>query len=138
MKLVEQLLEVQKDLPSLVKDKTNSHFGNSYVTLNALMDAIVPHLNAHGLLLVQAPTHIDGTPALATTLICPETAEELASVTPLLVDKNNSQGLGSAITYMRRYALMSILGLVADEDDDGNAASKGVLVATSKDRKSVV
>jgi hypothetical protein len=41
----------------------------------------------------------------------------------LPLDKNNAQGAGSAVTYARRYSLQSIAGVVADEDDDANAAS---------------
>jgi hypothetical protein len=42
---------------------------------------------------------------------------------PLMLDRDNSQGFGSALTYARRYALTAVLGLVADDDDDGAAAS---------------
>jgi hypothetical protein len=52
---------------------------------------------------------------------------------PLLLDKRNSQGLGSAITYARRYALTAVLNLVADEDDDGNQASSPPAAAQHKD-----
>ena len=42
----------------------------------------------------------------------------------LVMSRDDAQGYGSAMTYARRYAIMGMLGLVADADDDGNAASK--------------
>lgn len=43
---------------------------------------------------------------------------------PLLLDKQNPQGLGSALTYAKRQSLMAVVGIVGEEDDDGNLASK--------------
>jgi hypothetical protein len=47
----------------------------------------------------------------------------IRSYLPIINEKNNIQGLGSAITYNRRYALSAIVGIISDEDDDGNSAS---------------
>jgi hypothetical protein len=84
--------------------------------------AVRPVLNKHGLVYAQFPTNLDGAPALETMLIHAESGEDIAAVMPLVLTKNDPQGYGSALTYARRYALLSILGLVGDEDDDANSA----------------
>lgn len=120
MDIYAALLEVQKKAPRVQKDAINPHFRSTYVTLNAALDAVLPLLNEHGILLVQAPD-ADG---LRTELIHPESGTQISSWAEMPKD-DNPQKLGSAITYFRRYALMSMLGLVGDEDDDANVASAG-------------
>lgn len=117
------LLKVQKEIPRIQKDSINPHYGNRYISLKALVEAVIPVLNNNGLVLTQFPTGTSQEPVLETVLTVAETAHSISSSMPLLLEKENPQGLGSAITYARRYGLMSILGLVADEDDDGQAAS---------------
>lgn len=109
------------------KEAINPFFSSKYITLDSLMEQVLPLLNRVGLVLTQFPSYIatQGTvvPALRTRIDHPESGEFLEDTSPLVMDKENPQGQGSAITYMRRYALMAALGLVADVDDDGNAAS---------------
>jgi hypothetical protein len=123
--VIGKLLEIQTTgFEGLTKDSTNPHFRNTYISLGKLLDVVLPVLNAHGLLLVQTPSGDDaGVPTLKTSIIDAETQETIEGEVPLMLEKDNPQGLGSAITYARRYALMSMLGIVADEDDDGNKAS---------------
>lgn len=124
--VAQALLAAQKEAPALQKNAINPHFSNRYISLDSLMEQVLPVLNKHELLLVQAPTTLeDGvTPALRTTLEHPASETCTTSVMPLILDKQNPQGQGSAITYARRYALMAMLGLVADTDDDGELASQ--------------
>lgn len=126
--LAEALLAVQREAPTLQKNAINPHFRNKYVSLESLMEQILPILNAHDLVLLQTPTQInygdEGKLGLRTRVIHTPTGDELADVMPLELQKRDPQGQGSAITYGRRYALMALLGLVADEDDDGNAAKR--------------
>lgn len=121
--ITKALLEVQLQAPSLQRDKINPHFGSRYLSLESLMEAVLPVLNDHGVVLVQSPTTDDG-PVLVTRLIHAESGEEIATTTPLLMEKQTAQSFGSAMTYARRYALMAMLGLSADADDDGAEASK--------------
>lgn len=116
--LAKALLAVQQEAPKLQRDGINPHFGSEYVTLESLMQTVLPILNAHGVVLVQAPA--EG--VLVTRLIHADTGEVEAARTPLMLTKQDPQSQGSAITYARRYALMAMLGLAADADDDGNAA----------------
>ena len=120
--LESKLLAIQKDLPSLKKSAENPHFRNTYVPLETVLSELLPKLNEAGLLLVQAPSDVDGQPALTTGIYDTETDEALEFSVPLVLDKQTPQAVGSAITYMRRYSLMSILGLVGEPDTDAEAA----------------
>lgn len=118
------LLYVQSELPKLKKDKNNPFFKSKYVPLEQVIEVVLPILNKHGIVLVQTPTTLGGQPALKTILW--HVSDEKVEDTMLLSSKtpNDPQAQGSAITYARRYALMSLLGLIGDEDDDGNRASQ--------------
>lgn len=120
------LLEAQQKAPPIPKTAENSAFGgkSKYVSLDTLLELLVPVLNAAGLVLTQQPTHVDGQPALRTRIVHGESGEADESVMLLMLSKSDPQGQGSAITYARRYSLMAVLGLSADADDDGNAASR--------------
>jgi hypothetical protein len=125
--LHEALLEVQKEALQLElpKSKTNPHFGHAYTPLDVVLGAVVPLLNKHGFVLIQSPTwagNESAMPALTTTFIHVPTGEKLENTALLLPGRNDPQGQGAAITYLKRYAIMSILGLTSDEDDDGNAS----------------
>lgn len=129
MQLAKGLLAIQKEAAELDlrKDSTNPHFKNNFLSLKGLTDKIVPLLNKHGFVLLQSPSHIAGAqpePALTTILMHSATGYSVEATMPLVLDKDNPQGQGSAITYARRYALMAMLGLVAEEDDDGQSASQ--------------
>jgi hypothetical protein len=121
--LAQALHGFQKDAPPIHLDSTNPHFRSRFASLPSVVEAIRPALNKHGLVYMQFPTNLDGAPALETMLIHAESGEDIAAVMPLVLTKNDPQGYGSALTYARRYALLSILGLVGDEDDDANKAT---------------
>lgn len=123
MKLEQALLAAQGDMPHLQRDAINPHFKSKFISLDTLMENVLPVLNKHGLVLLQLPTTVDGQPALRTRLVHAESGEGLEDTMLLMAAKDDPQGQGSAITYARRYSLMSTLGLVADEDDDGNKAT---------------
>ena len=124
MSLAKALVAFQAEAPALPLDGVNPHYGNRFTTLDALVTSVRPVLAKHGLSFVQLPTHYDGQPALRTVLLH-ESGERLEDVMLLKEAKPDPQGQGSALTYARRYALAATLGLVADEDDDGNATKDG-------------
>lgn len=118
------LLAFQAEAPELQRDKINPHFRSAYLSLETLMDHVLPVLNRAGIVVSQLVCVTDaGAPALRTVLLHAKSGESIESTMLLLSAKDDPQGQGSAITYARRYALMAALGLVADEDDDGNKAS---------------
>lgn len=118
----DKFLQAQQEFPKLQKDGENPHFRSSFITLDNLLDKVLPVLNKNGLSLVQSVTSVDGVPALLTQVSDGEKAVE--STMLLMMKSNDPQGQGSAITYARRYSLMALLGLAAGEDDDGNAANE--------------
>ena len=120
--LMKALLAFQQDAPALQRDAINPHFRSKFVSLESLVAATVPVANKHGLVVSQFPTVIEGLPGLRTLIIHAESGEYLEDAMLLMAAKDDPQGQGSAITYARRYALMDALGLVADEDDDGQRA----------------
>lgn len=117
--LAAALLAFQAEGVKLQKDAINPHFRNRYISLDSLIETVLPVLNSCGLVLLQLPTEIDHTPALTTRIVHAESGESVEATMPLQLQKTDPQSQGSAITYARRYALMSFLGLVADEDTDG-------------------
>jgi hypothetical protein len=121
------LLAFQRDAPAIQTDSVNPHFRSRYVSLHALLEAVLPVLNRHGLVLVQMPTG-DG---LRTTIIHADSGEYIEATMQLSVEKPTPQAQASAITYARRYSLMAALGLVADEDDDGNQATAAPATRTA-------
>lgn len=120
--LAQALLAFQADAPPIHLDATNPHFNSKFASLAGVVAAVRPALNRHGLVFSQPTTNLGGIPALRTTLIHAPSGEQLDEVTPLVLAKNDPQGYGSALTYARRYSLLSILGLVGDDDDDANSA----------------
>jgi hypothetical protein len=73
----------------------------------------------------QAPTELVGHPALETKLVHAPSGEEMSSVTPLLLPSGaDSQSWGGAISYARRYSLIAMLGLAAEDDDGQSARAK--------------
>jgi len=121
---MDKLLEIQRELPKIGKDGDNPYFHSSYLTLEKLLDVMLPLLNAKGLLLIQAPEVVEGNGVLTTRIIDPLDGIIIETQMLLATKSNDPQAQGSAITYARRYALMAILGIVpAETDDDGNAAT---------------
>jgi len=111
------------EIEGATKSATNPHFKSKYADLGAVIDAIKPALIANDLFFTQA-SHVAEDGVCVETVIHHQGGETL-SCGKLYVpaNKRDAQGFGSALTYCRRYALMTAFGVPA-EDDDGNAASK--------------
>lgn len=122
--LATALVAAQSEMPKVPKNGTNPHFHNQYVTLDDLLDAVRPVLNRHGLAVVQMPSMTaEGQPALSTTILH-VSGERIEYQMPLVLQKQDMQGVGAAITYARRYMLAAALGIAEGVDDDGNQASQ--------------
>lgn len=121
--LSKALIEVQKNLQPAVKDAVNPFVKNRYATLNSVMDTCRSALLDQGVLLTQYPVPVEGENlGLVTKLVHAESGQFQASLAVIPLSKPDPQAMGSAFTYGRRYALSAMLGIVAEEDDDGNAA----------------
>jgi len=116
------LAAAQAEMGKALKQANNPHFRSKYADLGAVMDACLPALNRNGIALIQ-PTIDDDGGRYVKTVLLHASGETLECRVPLIVQKNDMQGYGSAVTYARRYGLMCMAG-IAPEDDDGNAAAK--------------
>ena len=118
--LTEKLMKVRDEIQPIKRDGRNPHFKSNYATLENVIDAVTEPLknngfflfhrginNEHGMCITTELLHIDG--------------DGIHTEIPLVLGKNDMQGLGSAITYARRYGILSLLNLPT-EDDDGNDA----------------
>ena len=120
-KLFDKLLEAQKKIGAVTKDKTNPFFKSNYADINAFIDVVKPVLTEVGIVLLQPLTNIEGEPAIKTVLMSGDEKIEEIVVLPKNPDP---QKMGSTITYFRRYALQSLLFLQAEDDDGNNASDK--------------
>ncbi|QSM01104.1 ERF family ssDNA binding protein [Mycobacterium phage Nanosmite] len=124
--LAEALVAAQAEFGAVAKDTANPFFKSKYADLPAVKAEAQPVLAKHGLAVIQEPKYvvIDGkVHDTLTTIVVHKSGQAKASTMILRPVKADPQAQGSAITYAKRYAFMAVLGLVADEDDDGNAAS---------------
>lgn len=117
------ILQAQATMEGVKKAAKNPHFRSRYADLAAVIEATVPPLNEQGVAVLQLPGMDEHGVTLTTILGHGATGAYLESTSRTPVDKNNAQGVGSAITYLRRYALQAALALPA-VDDDGNMASQ--------------
>lgn len=119
IEITKALIAFHNEIGKIKKDAKNPYFKSDYATLSSILDAIKVPLTSNGLTFVQFP---DGENGLTTRLMH-ESGQWMEATYTMIPAKNDPQGLGSAITYQRRYSLGAVLGLNIDNDDDGNAAS---------------
>ncbi len=117
------LSKAQGQLKNAKRDKLNPFFKKKYADLASLWDTCRPVLSTNGLSIVQGVSSNEMNVNIS-TLLMHNSGEWIESELILHAEKSTPQSMGSAITYGRRYSLSAMLGLVADEDDDGNEASK--------------
>jgi hypothetical protein len=119
-KLADALAKAQKHFGKAVKDKTAGagRFSYSYADLNSVLEAVKDALSEQGLSVVQSPVGVSG----LVTQLMHASGEYLRTFMDMPIKDNmDPQKRGSAITYARRYALMSVLG-IAGADDDAQSA----------------
>lgn len=118
-KLAEALAKAQGDIEGASKDSLNPHFKNAYADLASVWNACRKALSANGLAVVQTTKngHDGGTITVVTTLMH-ASGQWIRSELTMKAQQNTPQGIGSTLTYARRYALAAMVG-VAPEDDDG-------------------
>lgn len=123
--LAKALIAAQSQLQPAKKDSVNPHFRSGYASLQSVFDAARPALAPQGLAVSQGFTNgTNGETVTVTTTLLHSSGQWMRSALTMKPSKADPQGIGSAITYARRYSLAAILGIVVDEDDDGNAASQ--------------
>lgn len=117
------LAKAQGAIKGAAKGKANPFYKSSYADLACVMDACREALSKNNIAYIQS-TQFDADNKWIETLLVHSTGQWVSSRYPVKPVKDDPQGMGSAVTYARRYSLMALVGIVAeDEDDDGNAAS---------------
>ncbi len=119
--LVLALSIVQGKVEGAVKSSTNPHFKSKYSDLSEVWNACREHLAAQSIAVIQTPS-IEGSDSYLETIVAHKSGQWIKGKMKLINNKGDMQGLGSAITYARRYSLAAMVG-IASEDDDANAAS---------------
>ena len=123
--VLSKLMKAKQKIGSVKKDSKNPFHKSNYASLNAYIDASEEHLLENGLILIQAGNGSFSNPMIVATLTHPESGQWIKSYLPILNPKQDSQGLGAAVTYMRRYSIATLLGLVAEDDDGETAVGRG-------------
>jgi hypothetical protein len=114
------LAKAQTEMGKALKTAVNPHLRSKYADLGAVMEACFDALHNNGFAIFQ-PCGSDDRGQYVATILAHESGDALESRVHLIIGKNDMQGLGSAITYARRYGLLGMAG-IAPEDDDGEAA----------------
>ena len=122
MNLIESLAKAQSEMTHAHFDQTNPHFKSKFASLKSVIDAVKPALNNNGIFLLQV-SHPVETGVGIETIFCKGDEKLSTGIVVAPVDKANAQGLGSALTYAKRYSLAMATSISADSDDDGNAAA---------------
>ncbi|MCR1798288.1 ERF family protein [Staphylococcus warneri] len=124
VELNKALANFHKEVKQPMKDANNPFFKSKYVPLENVVEAIDDVAPKHGLTYSQYPVTTENGLVGISTVLLHESGEFIefppATTKP---DKNTPQGVGSALTYMRRYSLSAVFGITSDQDDDGNEAS---------------
>lgn len=120
-KLAVALSKAQGEMENAAKKSTNPHFKSKYADLAEIVNTARPVLTKHGISLIQIPS-FDMQIASVETILLHESGEWLSGISSSPLQKQDPQGIGSATTYLRRYAAAAMCFL-AQEDDDANSAS---------------
>ena len=121
--LVEALAAAQAEMQNAVFD-SKSNFSkngkNNYASLTSVRNAVIPVLTKHGIAVTQEVVLHEADPYMRTSLRKGD--DVIDGVVPMIFGKKDMHGVGSAMTYARRYGLGAICGIASDEDDDGDMA----------------
>jgi hypothetical protein len=120
--IYKDFIKAQKEFGPALKTSTNPHFRSKYADLSACVEAVIDGLNNNNFALIQNTGECDNGVCVETILLH-ESGESIKSgQLRVPAQKQDPQGYGSALTYARRYSLMTVCG-IAPEDDDGHAGS---------------
>jgi hypothetical protein len=120
--IAKALAAAQQVIGVAQKGATNPHFRSKYADLQAVDEACRPALSKAGIAIVQACDYFETQVAVTTRLVHGESGEYFESTIHVPVTKQDAQGVGSALTYGRRFGLSALAAVPAGIDDDGNSA----------------
>lgn len=122
--LIGALAKARKQFKPVVKTETNPFFKSKYADLANVIEATVDGLSDNGLAVLQPPAFEKPTGTVGIlTLLAHSSGEWIKAILDMPVAKGDAQGVGSAITYGRRYSYSAVLNVASELDDDANAAS---------------
>lgn len=130
-KISADLAKAQSVLKNPGKDAVNPHYRNEYLTLGSGLNVIRDTLSKHNIAFIQA-TRIDGDILILETRLTHSSGEWLEAEYPVCRFPAKPQEMGSAMTYAKRYALFSFVGIAGEDDDDGNAANNTTIAAPAR------
>jgi hypothetical protein len=134
--ITKALVKVQEKIQNPTTTAKNPFFKSKYAPLDEILAMVRPILAENGLVVLQEASG-DGSFATISTILMHDSGEYLKTAALTLKPvKTDPQGIGSAITYGRRYALLSILGLAGEPDDDANVATHGAATPEKAEPKS--
>lgn len=119
--LAAALAKAQLEVENASKTSANPHFKSRYADLAEILNTVRPVLAANGLSVVQLPSY-EHPNASVETVLMHSSGQFIGGKCSAPVSKPDAQGVGSAITYLRRYSLAAVCG-IAQEDDDAASAS---------------
>lgn len=120
--LAAALAKCQGEMTPAIKDSTNPHFKSKFATLYSIWQACREPLSKNGLSVVQTMGS-ENDRLYLTTKLMHASGQWISSVTQVISARQDAQGIGSALSYFKRYSLSALLGIcTADEDDDAEAA----------------
>lgn len=124
-KLMPAVVKAWAEIEAAVKNSTNPHLKNHYADLASLMDAIKKPMTDNNLAVFQPVAEMTGDMpgAVVETYIMHSSGQWMMSSFSMASVDRKPQAVGATITYCRRYALGAMLGMVSEEDDDGNSGS---------------
>lgn len=116
--LAPALARAQSKIEAAKFDSSNPHFNAQYASLASCFEAIKPLMD-EGFSVIQTIIREGSAYDLETKLLHSST-EWLSGIVPILIGKQDMQGLGSAVTYAKRYGISMLCKLASEKDDDGN------------------
>lgn len=119
------LAAAQSEFGHVAKGATNPAFKTKYANLADVASVAIPTLNKHGVAVLHYMVRNEDGLAMRTEFVHGVSMTMVHCDVPLIVNKNDMQGMKSATTYAKRIGLESLSG-IAPEDDDGNAAAKAL------------
>lgn len=123
--VAEALAKAHAEISSIERDGKNPHFKSRYATLDLILESVRPVLAKNGLIIVQGSDDSteDHKYIIVKSAVIHASGQWIETSVQVPVTKNDAHGLGSALTYGRRYSLGALLAISTQEgDDDGNAA----------------
>lgn len=121
--LAKAMAAAQAEIENASKNAANPHFRSKYADLAEVLNTVRPVMSKNGISISQFPA-FDGGIASVETIVMHTSGEWMSGISSAPVTKQDAQGVGSALTYLRRYSLAAIAG-IAQEDDDANSAVGG-------------